>query len=300
MKRFVLLIIRYSIVLIVLLEIAIRTFSFTNDIPMRKINEYGLQVFKEGQSGLFRGFNWKVNTDGFLGHNDKNGEYQILILGDSFVENIMNPSSCRQSSLFKDKGYQVFEAGRSGMTFIELLEFYKHLKPVVTPLKSVFIIDNVDFYESIIEIKKFNDRCQISILDKKIHKGEIKYKYLKKILYNFKTLYYLYDKFRRSVNTEIKEQNIDKEKNASQNLIIELIQFAKENYDLDGTLFVFRDKNKFSQSFHENDLEYIELRISNQEGLTFKNDNHWNCNGHLNAFNQIYNHLNKPFINSVR
>lgn len=297
MRRFIFLIIRYSIALLVLVEITIRAFSLTNDVPMRKINEFGLQVFKENQSGYYEGFNWKVNSDGFLGHNDKSGDNQILLIGDSFVENIMNPFSCRQSSLFKDKGYQVFEAGRSGMTFIETLEFNKHLKPFVSPLKSIFIIDNIDFYESITEIRKFNDRCQISILEKNIYKGEIKYKNLKKILYNYKTLYYLYDKFRKSRKTEQKQKKSDEEIKVNQNFVVELIRFAKENYDLNNSLFVFRNTNQFSQSFDELKLKYIELKISDQKGLTFENDNHWNCDGHLKAFQQIYNHLNVPLIN---
>lgn len=293
MRRFLFLIIKYFIALLLFLEIIIRIFPFTNDVPMRKINEFGLQVFRENQSGFFEGFIWEVNSDGFLGHNDKNGENQIMILGDSFVENIMNPFSCRQSSLFKDKGYQVFEVGRSGMTFIELLEFFKYLKPLVNPSKSVFIIDNIDFYESIVEIKKFNDRCQISIPDNEIYKGQIKYKNLKKILYNFKTLYYLYDKFRKSKKSEIKKQNIDKEIETRQNYTFKLLEFANENYDLNNSLFVFRNKNDFSESFRELNLEYIELNINNQEDLTFENDNHWNCNGHLKAFKKINNHLNK-------
>lgn len=293
MRRFLFLIIKYFIALLLFLEITIRIFSFTNDVPMRKINEFGLQVFHENQSGFFEGFIWEVNPDGFLGHNDKNGENQIMILGDSFVENIMNPFSCRQSSLFRDKGYQVFEVGRSGMTFIELLEFFKYLKPLVNPSKSVFIIDNIDFNESIVEIKKFNDRCQISTLDNEIYKGEIKYKNLKKILYNFKTLYYLYDKFRRSKKSEIKKQITNKEAETRRNYIVKLLEFANENYDLNNSLFVFRNKNDFSKSFRELNLEYIELNINNQEDLTFENDNHWNCNGHLEAFKKISHHLNK-------
>ena len=300
MRRFIFLIIWYGISLLVLVEITIRALSLTNDVPMRKINEFGLQVFKENQSGHYGGFNWKVNSDGFLGHNDKSGDNQILLIGDSFVENIMNPFSCRQSSLFKDKGYQVFEAGRSGMTFIEILEFYKHLKPSVSPFKSIFIIDNTDFYESIVEIKKFNDRCQILILDKNINKGEIKHKDLKKILYNYKTLYYLYDKFRRSRKTEQKQQKTDEEIKVNRNLVVELIRFAKENYELNNSLFVFRSTNHFSQSFIDMNLEFIELNIDNQEGLIFENDNHWNCDGHKNAFLQILNHLNINFINSTK
>ena len=57
--------------LIILLEGCIRLFSLTNDVPMRKTNSRGLQIFKENQSGISHGFSWSVNKDGFLGHNEK-------------------------------------------------------------------------------------------------------------------------------------------------------------------------------------------------------------------------------------
>ena len=62
-----------------------------------------MQVFKKNQEGISHGEKWKVNSSGFLGHDDINGENQLLIIGDSVIENIMNPFQCRQSSIFKNK-----------------------------------------------------------------------------------------------------------------------------------------------------------------------------------------------------
>ena len=166
MKEFFKQILFYVITLIILLEGSIRLFSLTNDVPMRKMNSRGLQIFRENQSGFSHGFSWSVNKDGFLGHNDKNGDNQLLIIGDSFIENIMNPFSCRQSSLFSESGYSVFEVGRSGITFIEALEFLKYFDPIVNPKNIVIFLDNSDFKESIVGIKKLNDRGQISLIEK--------------------------------------------------------------------------------------------------------------------------------------
>ena len=37
---------------------------------------------------------WKVNEYGFIGLKDVNHDNQILIIGDSMIENIMNPIEC--------------------------------------------------------------------------------------------------------------------------------------------------------------------------------------------------------------
>jgi len=273
------------------LEGCIRLFSLTNDVPMRKTNSRGLQIFKENQSGISHGFSWSVNKDGFLGHNEKNGEYQLLIIGDSFIENIMNPFSCRQSTLFSESGYSVFEVGRSGITFIESLEFLKYYNPKVNPKNTIIYLDNSDFKESIVEIKKLNDRGQISLIDKKLFPGEIKGKNIKKILYNFKTLYYLYEKYLKSRNNTYQP----KTKNESfsfKGQIEELIVYGSKKYNLENTLFVFRKENNFKDVFHELNLNYIELNIFDEQYL-IPNDGHWNCKGHQIAFDKILKYFNQ-------
>lgn len=291
MKEFFKHILFFVLTLIILLEGCIRLFSLTNDVPMRKTNSRGLQIFKENQSGFSNGFSWSVNKDGFLGHNDKNGENQLLIIGDSFIENIMNPFSCRQSTLFSESGYSVFEVGRSGITFIESLEFLKYYNPIVNPKNTVIFLDNSDFKESFVEIKKLNDRGQISLIDMKFFPGEIKGKNIKKVLYNFKALYYLYTTYLKSRNNTYQPKT--KNENISfKSHVEELIVYGSENYNLENTLFVFRAENNFKNVFHDLNLNYVELNIFDEQYL-IPNDGHWNCKGHQIAFNKILKYFNQ-------
>jgi len=291
MKEFFKQILFYVITLIILLEGSIRLFSLTNDVPMRKMNSRGLQIFRENQSGFSHGFSWSVNKDGFLGHNDKNGDNQLLIIGDSFIENIMNPFSCRQSSLFSESGYSVFEVGRSGITFIEALEFLKYFDPIVNPKNIVIFLDNSDFKESIVGIKKLNDRGQISLIEKKFFPGKIKGKNIKKILYNFKTLYYSYTKYLRSRNNKSQPKRNNDDFSFKRD-VEELILYGSEKYQLKNTLFVFREENNFKDVFRELNLNYIDLNIFDEQYL-IPNDSHWNCKGHQIAFDQILKYFNQ-------
>ena len=289
MFRFFKIVTLYLVALAISLEVIVRSLSFTDDVPMRKINKGGLQVFIENQKGISHGFPWKVNEDGFLGHNELNGKNQLLIIGDSYVENIMNPYSCRQSSLFTAAGYSVFEVGRSGITFIESLEFLKYYSSIVNPKKELIFLDNSDFEESIIEIKKLSDRGQISLVNKEIFKGEIKGKNIKKLLYNYKTMYYLYRKY--LLSRKEKSPKTQTNKRVSHEIYVKrLVSFVSENYTLSNTLFVFRNKNDYKDVFIDLNLNFIELKIS-EEKYILKNDGHWNCDGHKEAFNRILTYL---------
>ena len=294
MKKFLKKIIFHTIISLIIIEVAVRVFSLTNDVPHRKKDKFNLQVFIENQKGISNGHNWKTNEYGFLGHSDLNGGNQLLVIGDSFIENIMNPFNCRQSQLFRNKGFKVFEIGRSGITFIEGLEFYKSYKPIVKPRKTFFFINNSDFIESIKEINSYNDRCQIELKTKKIFKGEIRYKNLKKILYNYKTLYYLYIKFLKSTNKlrQNFNNNIQStDKQINKNMVEKLIKFSTQNYNLDEIVFVFRKSNFFKKEFKENNLEFLELEIHGDKFI-FTNDSHWNCIGHQYANEKIIKYLN--------
>ena len=290
MKKFLLKILSFSAITLIILEVLIRLLMLTNDVPQRDFDKNNLQVFQKNQKGISHGEKWNVNSDGFLGHNDKNKDNQLLIIGDSFVENIMNPFECRQSSLFKKSGFDVFEIGRSGITFIEALEFYSKYKSKVNPKKTILIIDNFDFNESIQEIKKLSDRTQISLVNNEIIFGKIKGKYLKKILYNYKTLYYTYLKYLKSNKNEnpIKVKNI---KN-SEELINKLITYSSRSYDLNNCLFAFRGKNNFKELFNKLNLEFVELNLKGSQFMYSEKDSHWNCQGHIKASELILSRLN--------
>jgi hypothetical protein len=293
MKRFIIKIIKYSIVVLILFEIVVRLFTLTNDVPQRDLDENGLQVFQKNQEGKSNGHKWRVNSSGFLGHDEVKGENQVLIIGDSFVENIMNPFECRQSSLFKKNGYDVFEIGRSGITFVESLEFYSKYKSEVNPKISIFIIDNSDFEESIQEINKLNDRVQISLKTSQLSLGKIKAKYIKKFLYNYKTLYYLYLKYLKSQKAIITTQSIKVNhlNNETSILVDKLIRVSNQNYDLNDCLFVFRGGNDYKELFNQLNLSFIELNLKGAQYTYSENDSHWSCKGHQIAFETILEYI---------
>ena len=291
MKKFLINIFKYSFLSLVILEIIIRLMGLTNDVPQRDVDKNGLQVFKKNQEGISHGEKWKVNSSGFLGHDDINGENQLLIIGDSVIENIMNPFRCRQSSIFKNKGYDVFEIGRSGVTFIEALEFYSKYKSIVKPKKTIFFIDKSDFLESIREITVFNDRTQISLENSLIYFGKIKARYLKMILYNYKTLYFVYLGYLKSIQLKKNKHNTNNHLDNSENLIIKLIEYSVKNYDLKNCLFVFRGVNDFRNEFLKLNIKFIELNLKGKEFTVSEKDLHWNCKGHKKASELILENL---------
>lgn len=292
MKKFIVQIIKYSLIVLILLEVVVRVFSLVNDTPERDIDQNGLQVLKKNQEGKSHGEKWRVNESGFLGHNDTNGENQVLIIGDSFVENIMNPFNCRQSSLFKKAGYDVFEIGRSGITFIEGLEFYNKYKSNVNPRETIFIIDNSDLKESVSEIQELKDRVQISLTHLTISESIIKYKHLKKILYNYKTLYFLYLKKMKSQKLNHRPKQVKYRSQKSRDLILKLIDYSDENYALEKVLFVFRGSNDFKAYFDQKKINFLELNLMGEEFNFSESDSHWNCYGHKMASEKILNYLN--------
>ena len=291
MKKFIIKIFKYFAIFLLIIEMIIRLFSLTNDVPQRDIDEFGLQVFLRNQNGISHGNNWRVNENGFLGHNDVNGQNQILIIGDSFIENIMNPFDCRQSSFFKNKGYDVFEIGRSGISFIEALEFYSKYRKKVNPQKTIFFVDSSDFRESIVEINKFEDRTQISLVNSKIFLGKIKAKYLKKILYNYKTLYFTYVKYLKSKKTKNNNEKIISFTNNYSSYITKLIEYANNKYDLKNCLFAFRGRNDFKEDFLKFKINFMELNLKNKEYRYSEKDSHWNCAGHKKASKLILENL---------
>ena len=304
MSKFIINILAYCFLLIGVLEITIRTFSLTNDVPQREKDINGLQVFKKNQEGIAFGHQWKVNSDGFLGHNDKGGTNQLMIIGDSFIAGFHNPFGCKQSSIFKSYGFDVFEIGRPGITFIEAIEFYKFYEPLVNPHKTIFLIANSDLKESIFEIKKKSDMSQFSVTTKEVYRGEIKAKRLKKVLYNFKTLYYLFLKYKKSNNSSKTPFFNEKTKNFNEKTkraneirsndnekISIMLDYIGYKYNLSNCLFVFRDKNDYKLFFEKNNINYLELKMSDKR-FKIKNNNHWNCLGHKVAAKKIFNNIN--------
>lgn len=156
----------------------------------------------------------------------------------------MNPIECNQGSLLKSllPNYSFFEAGRSGVTFIEAMEISKILDIEVAPTYQLLYLGGDDFYESISEITRYNDRLQLSIENQKLLPNQLKSPGLKKILYNIKSLYYLYQKYPIFVDKQNKGElpKAHQENNKfDSNVFNKLFTFCSNNYHLKKLIFVF-------------------------------------------------------------
>lgn len=282
-------------------EVIVRIFLLVPDIPERFIDKYGIQRYKQGQSGFYTKSKsmWKVNKYGWLGVSELEKDTIISIIGDSYIENIMNPIECNQGSLLKSllPNYSFFEAGRSGVTFIEAMEISKILDIEVAPTYQLLYLGGDDFYESISEITRYNDRLQLSIENQKLLPNQLKSPGLKKILYNIKSLYYLYQKYPIFVDKQNKGElpKAHQENNKfDSNVFNKLFTFCSNNYHLKKLIFVFHPNtdDRIIAMAKQYGIKTILLDSSGDKTWALgSHDGHWSCYGHNQVSNQVKNKL---------
>jgi hypothetical protein len=305
MKRFFKQLIFFTFLLVIIGEILIRSFGLVPDIPRRFIDENtGIQMYKPKQSGYFKNLKvkWIVNDYGWLGISNIDKNPLFSIIGDSFIENIMNPISCNQGSLLQARfaDFSFFEAGRSGVTFIESLEISKYLDTLIQPKYHLIYLSDGDFIESIVSKGRKNDIMQIDLNKKEIIRAELKSPWLKRILYSIKSLYYMYLRFPLFVekqNPSVTMKSSAQSKFEFSDLeLIKLFEYCSTNYNLNKILLIFHPDTderiiKIAKSFH---FSNFKLKKSNNSWSFSDEDDHWSCYGHEEAANQI-----APIIDSI-
>lgn len=292
----------FTCIFFVLGECFVRLRKSVADIPELTIDEQGIQKYLPNQKGYFIGgtHKWNINELGWSGFLPESNDNLITIIGDSFIENFMNPNECHQSVLLKNKmkDYNFFEAGRSGVSFIEAMEIAKQLDTLLPVQNFIYVADN-DFKESIYEVNPHTNITQFSIEKDSILYSKIKSPALKKILYNWKLMFYIYSKY--PINSIIKKKvsntdNISVKNNGKVDgsnfytHLSGLMDFVKKKYPLNKTTLIFRpnsDKEIIEVCINTG-FKVIQLNSNNDKSWSFKNDHHWTCYGHQKAAEQIY------------
>ena len=304
MKRFIKHIVVFLLLAVIIGEVVVRMTHAMSDIPQRTIDDYGIQKYFPNQDGYWKGgdHKWVINEMGWPGELPENYNNLMLVIGDSFIENFMNPNECHQAIFLEEQlpEYNFMEAARSGVSLIEAMEIHKQLdslKPVHT---LVYVNDN-DFFESIVEVKKMSDITQMSLTNKEIIYGKMKAPTSKKILYNWKLLYYFYNRFpiNLSFNNEEPKEG-PKKKTADDPLtskaeVFGLIDYIASNYSIaDKTLVFHPNTNKtIIEKCQEAGFSIIILDSSNDRDWTFEYDRHWTCYGHEKVAEQVANAIKK-------
>lgn len=305
MKKFLLLLTLFTILSFAAGELIIRTLKLTSDIPQRIIEpETGLQLYKPGQSGYYKKAKekWHVNNYGWLGVADTSKKPLFSIIGDSYIENLMNPISCNQGFLLQSHfdNYSFFEAGRSGVTFIEALEISKYLEGLISPTHHLIYLGNGDFNESIVSKGRYPDRVQVDLDKKLILKAKMKSPLTKRILYSSKLLYYMYLRFPIFVDKQNKgettNKNITEKPKLDTSYFSKLFNFCSSRYDFNKIILVFHPNTneKIIELATSYGFKNILLQEHNRGWALGKHDGHWSCFGHNEATKQII-----PLIDSI-
>ena len=301
MKKFFKNIVLFLLIIMCVGEIVVRLTHVNSDIPQRKIDTNGIQKYYPNQEGYWKGGNhkWTINSMGWPGELPESYDNLITIIGDSYIENFMNPNNCHQSAFLKKEmpNYNFFEAARSGVALIESMEISKQVDSL-NPLVTLIHTGDGDIFESIKEIKNLTEITQLNTKDEVIINGKMKSPGLKKVLYSWKLLYYLYNRFPlnlKKVNSEESKKVKDEKSKFETNepKVRVLINYIKNNYNIDNKIFVFKPNsdNKIISIFKSLGFNTLLLDPSNDKSWSFDHDPHWTCYGHKRVANQVYNKL---------
>lgn len=300
MKKYTINIVLFVFIGLIFGETIVRMFHLTSDIPKRVIDSSGIQKYYPDQEGywLGGGHKWHINSAGWPGPLPDSMDNLVTVIGDSFIENFMNPDSCHQANYLKQftPEYNYLEVARSGVSLIESLELAKSLDSLNPKHQLIYVGDN-DFYESISQLGRKRDITQIDLEKGIILPGVIKTPRLKLILYNWKFLYYLYNRFHS--NSSVAEPLIP-ERKVNPELLkkrhshsVELVNYLKNNYNTQNILIVFRPE---TDSFligaaRRAGFATVTLIRNEKEEWSFEHDPHWTCFGHKQAASQVAEHL---------
>ncbi|MEA1787390.1 hypothetical protein U1E44_14915 [Arenibacter sp. GZD96] len=297
MKKFILKGMLYFFIGLVVAEIVSRLFFVTSDIPRRQIGEDGIQKYIPSQTGYWKGgkHQWQINKKGWPGPLPGKWDPLVTVIGDSFIENLMNPDSCHQGSLLKDQlpNMNFFETARSGVSFIGAMEISEQNQYLNPKFQILYVSDN-DFEESISDIKAKSDITQWNVADGKLIPGKMKSPKLKLILYNWKFAYYLYNRFPiklnfRNIFVKKSEQTTTSQTSNSFELYHELLKYVKENYRTDNLILVFRPEtsSELVELVSDHGIKNLLLKKNSTKSWSFADDHHWTCYGHEQAAKQV-------------
>ena len=132
----------------------------------------------------------------------------------------------------------------------------------------------------------------------KIVYGQMKSPGLKKVLYNWKLLYYFYNKFPLNFSRSAAEQKKTEKKLIENEFIYKkeiqsLVDYTKLNYNINNKILVFHPNSELEiiEICKNAGFKVVILNSDNDESWTFEHDSHWTCYGHNQVATQVSNFL---------
>ncbi|MEN3324137.1 hypothetical protein VP395_10385 [Mariniflexile soesokkakense] len=301
MKKLVVNLILYSILIVFSLEILVRIFHLTKDYPVRYVDEFGVEKWKPNQNGYSVTGNrrqnfseYHINKFGYNSYREFNpsrDKVEIALVGDSFIEGFHQNyyNSIGKKIENKLNGVEVYEYGYAGYDLADQLHLIDQYK------EQFNLIDYV-----VLGIKFENDftRGEYNVVEERMVLESPAYKAMRQ----FKLLVYLqnigaFDNPReligkilsREVDDAHKLTKIEEEKNQKKlvHKYIENFESLINIYGFDKAKFIFLlDSEKTPQTFldflnkHQfKYLDFSEALKKSKTPTTLIYDMHWNNHG---------------------
>ncbi len=301
MKKFLIHIFLFSFLGFIIGEIVIRLGDFQIDVPIVYLAQDGLIKYEPNQRGNFtNGEKWFVNSYGEINYEPPSLDSLITVIGDSYIESLMNPASCNQAKLLKDlkPEFNFYPSSRSWSSVLEMLEKASLLEKY-NPLKQLLYVECIDFEESIASNHLNPLTVNISLETEKLYFPTINKSKYKEFLHNFKFPFYIYRHFIDSKN----QFQVQKNSNVEQVALVDyikiekLIQLILKKYNTNKLIFVFKPQadQKLISILRKYNFSIIELKTNYYKSWQLKYDCHWSCYGHQEAAKQVIKNLENSY-----
>lgn len=258
----------------------------------------GLIKFQPNQEGYFDGgkHKWYINELGLPGKVLPDSyDNLITLIGDSYIQNFMNPDSCHQSSFLRkiNQKYNYIEAARDGATLLEYFEITKELDSL-NPVLHLIYVNSSDFFDCFSNNPydvKF-DTIKNKIIYSKYNESK-----LKLIIPYLNFTEYLYRKYYKDIQSLILKTSIWKTKKhfLKKNQpkldlakIKVLLNFVEENYHTEKVVFIFHPNvnDNLIKIVDNYGIKNFKLK-RNIDNWIIKNDIHWTCEAHFEITKQV-------------
>jgi hypothetical protein len=244
------------------------------------------------------GNSFNIGPNGNTGQQGKicNNCPSYSVIGDSYIEALMNPHSCHQSVLLQQKITSVNFTSRalSGITFITMLEMASELdKEDSINLHLIYLneLDIIGSFEQFNTTINFTYNFKTNKIDRPIfdnRKAYLKYQFAD----YFAFPYYIYRKNLASNDFNKKTPQDPKNKFPNKN-VSALLKILKKHYNFSKILLILKPETdkEIDVLLEQNNINYLRLISQDYSKWKFKDDPHWNCYGHQQASEQVVKYL---------
>jgi hypothetical protein len=282
-------------------EITTRIFHISYNVPSMYGDKDGVIKFYPNQEGYRYGgkHKWYINKFGMPGYQlPKKFNNLILIIGDSYIQNFMNPDSCRQSVYLNriQPNYNFVEGSREGATVLEDFEIAARFD-TLRPVMKLMYVQKSDFTDCFSNIPS---QIRFDIKNNKVIYAEYQESKLKPVIQfsNFGEYMFREHLSRYLFKMQTLFSNVKSKNHVQNNDLIKigkLLGYIEKNYNMEKLIFIFhpRVSNDFMQFVKSYGFKCYKLKEG--DGWYRKADIHWTCKGHFEIAQQV----NQIIINEI-